>query len=79
MARKCKISGKKPLSGHKVSKSNIKTNKWQKPNMQTKRIYDPELGREVRLRLSTAAIRSVSKVGLSAYLRKKGLTLKDVM
>jgi large subunit ribosomal protein L28 len=47
--------------------------------MQTKRIYDPELGREVRLRLSTAAIRSVSKVGLSAYLRKKGLTLKDVM
>lgn len=79
MARKCKISGKKPLSGHKVSKSNIKTNKWQKPNMQTKRIYDPELGREVRLRLSTSAIRSVTKVGLSAFLRKKGLTLKDVM
>ncbi len=79
MARKCKISGKKPLSGHKVSKSNIKTNKWQKPNMQTKRIFDPELGREVRLRLSTSAIRTVSKVGLSAYLRKKGLTLKEVM
>jgi large subunit ribosomal protein L28 len=79
VARKCKISGKKPLSGHKVSKSNIKTNKWQKPNMQTKRIFDPELGREVRLRLSTSAIRTVSKVGLSAYLRKKGLTLKDVM
>ncbi|WP_041400928.1 50S ribosomal protein L28 [Salinispira pacifica] len=79
MARKCKISGKKPLSGHKVSKSNIKTNKWQRPNMQTKKIYDPELGREVRLRLSTRALRSISKVGLSAYLRKKGLTLKEVM
>ncbi|AHC13493.1 LSU ribosomal protein L28p [Salinispira pacifica] len=47
--------------------------------MQTKKIYDPELGREVRLRLSTRALRSISKVGLSAYLRKKGLTLKEVM
>ncbi len=47
--------------------------------MQTKKIYDPELGREIRLRLSTRALRSVSKLGLSAYLRKRGLTLKEVI
>ena len=47
--------------------------------MQYKRIYDAELGREVRLRLSTSALRSITRVGLSAFLRKKGLTLKDVM
>ncbi|MGI9255468.1 MAG: 50S ribosomal protein L28 [Salinispira sp.] len=79
MSRKCRISGKKPLSGHKVSKSNIKTNRWQKPNIQSKRIYDPELDRTVRLRISTRSIRTVTRVGLMAYLRKKGLTLKDVM
>lgn len=79
MSRKCKISGKKPLSGHRVSKSNIKTNRWQKLNMQSKRIYDPELGRTVRLRVSVNAIRSITRVGLSVYLRKKNLKLKDVI
>ena len=79
MSRKCKISGKKPLSGHKISKSHIKTKKWQKPNIQSKRIYDPELGRMIRLHISTRAMRTVTRVGLSAYLRKKGLTLKEVM
>lgn len=79
MSRKCKISGKKPLSGHRVSKSNIKTNRWQKLNMQSKRICDPELGRTVRLRVSVNAIRSITRVGLSVYLRKKNLKLKDVI
>lgn len=79
MARKCKISGKKPLAGHKISKSNHKTKRWQKPNLQYKKICNPESGHEVRVRMSTSALRSISKVGLSAYLRKKGLSLKDVM
>ena len=79
MSRKCVISGKKPLSGNNVSHAHNKSRRSQKPNMQYKKIYDPELGREVRLRLSTSALRSVTKVGLMAYLRKKGLTLKEVM
>ncbi|MDC7125840.1 MAG: 50S ribosomal protein L28 [Spirochaetales bacterium] len=79
MSRKCKITGKKPMAGNNVSKSHLKTKRWQKPNIHYKRIYDPELGYEVRLRLSTRALRSISKDGLSAYLRKKRLTLKDIM
>ena len=79
MSRMCKISGKQPLSGHKVSKSNIKTKKWQKPNIQSKRVYDPELGRIVRLRISTQAIRTITRFGLSVYLRKKGLNLKELL
>ena len=66
MARRCSITGKKPLSGNNVS------------HAHNKRIYVPELGRFVRLKLSTRALRSVTRVGLLPYLRKNGLQLKDV-
>ncbi|MEM1245130.1 MAG: 50S ribosomal protein L28 [Acidobacteriota bacterium] len=78
MPRKCKLSGKKPLSGHNVSHAHNITNKWQRPNIQNKRLFVPELGRTVRLRLSTRALRTIDKKGLMAYLRDEGLTLADV-
>jgi large subunit ribosomal protein L28 len=78
MSRKCSISGKKPLSGNNVSHANNRTKKWQKPNVHSKRIYVPELGRTVRVKLSTRALRNVSKLGLMTYLKKEGLQLKDV-
>ncbi|MFP4377756.1 MAG: 50S ribosomal protein L28 [Spirochaetales bacterium] len=79
MARKCSITGKKPLSGNNVSHAHNKTRRYQRPNIQKKRIYVPELGRFVRLTLSTRALRSVSKVGLLSYLKKNKLELKDVI
>jgi large subunit ribosomal protein L28 len=78
MSRKCSITGKKPMSGNNVSHAHNKTRRYQRPNIQRKRIYVPELGRFVRLTLSTRALRSVTRVGLLAYLRKNGLKLKDV-
>ena len=56
MSRKCQITGKKPLSGHNVSHAHNVTNKWQKPNVQRKKLYVPELKRTVRLRVSTRAL-----------------------
>lgn len=71
MARTCDLTGKRRLVGHKVSHSNIKTKKTQQPNLQTKKIFDPETGRTVKLRLSTSAIRTLDKVGsLSKFVRK---------
>jgi large subunit ribosomal protein L28 len=78
MSRKCTITGKKPLSGNNVSHAHNKTRRQQLPNIQKKRIFVPELGRYVRLRLSTRALRSISKVGLLNYLKKNDLRLKDV-
>ncbi|MFW6288674.1 MAG: 50S ribosomal protein L28 [Spirochaetota bacterium] len=78
MSRKCSITGKKPMSGNNVSHAHNKTRRMQLPNIQKKRIYVPELGRFVRLSLSTRALRSVSKVGLLNYLKKQNLQLKDV-
>jgi large subunit ribosomal protein L28 len=50
----------------------------QRPNIQKKRIFVPELGRSVTVRLSTRALRTVTKNGLVQYLKKAGLSLRDV-
>ncbi len=78
MPRKCAITGKKPMSGKRISHAHNVTPRWQKPNLQSKRIYVTELKRWVRLRISTRALRTVNKKGLLSYLRDQGLTLKEV-
>ncbi|MGD9252777.1 MAG: 50S ribosomal protein L28 [Holophagae bacterium] len=78
MARRCSLTGKKPLTGNRVSHSNRKTKRRQLPNIQDKRIYVPELERWVRVRLSTRALRTVRRKGLMTFLHDQGLTLKDV-
>ncbi len=78
MPRRCSLTGKKPLVGNRVSHSNRKTKRRQLPNIQDKRIFVPELGRSVRVRVSTRALRTIDKKGLMAFLRDQGLSLKDV-
>ncbi|MBA2664904.1 MAG: 50S ribosomal protein L28 [Bradymonadaceae bacterium] len=78
MARKCTLSGKKPLVGNRVSHANNKSKMRQLPNLQNKRIYIPEEDRWVRVRLSTRALRTVSKKGLLQYVKDEGLRLEDV-
>lgn len=78
MARKCSITGKKPLSAKNISHAHNVTNKWQRPNLQKKRIFITELNRWVRVRLSTRALRTVNKKGLLPFLKDNNLTLKDV-
>lgn len=79
MSRRCSISGKKPLAGNNVSHAHNATRRWQKPNIQTKRLFVPELGRTVRVKVSTRALRTIGKIGLMTYLKKEGLRLKDVV
>lgn len=79
MSRKCKITGKGPMSGNNVSHAHNKTRRVQLPNVQWKRIYVPELDRSVRVRLSTRALRTIDKKGLLAFLRDEGLKLRDIL
>ncbi|HSF17305.1 MAG TPA: 50S ribosomal protein L28 [Vicinamibacteria bacterium] len=79
MSQKCKITGKGPMSGNNVSHAHNKTRRVQRPNLQWKRVYVPELGRTVRVRLSTRALRTLDKKGLMAVLKDQGLSLKDVL
>ena len=78
MSRKCKLTGKKPLRGNSVSKSNNKTNRFQYPNLQKKKIFVPELNKSITIKLSVKAMKIVDKLGLLAYLKKQGLTLADI-
>jgi len=79
MSRVCKITGKRPRVGNNVSKANNKTKRRQYPNLQSKRVYIPETGRTVKLKLSTKAIKTLDKVGLQSFLNKNNLKLSDIM
>ncbi len=71
MSRVCDLSGKRKLVGNRVSHANNKTKMAQRPNLQTKRVYDPESGETITLRISARAIKTLDKVGsLSKFVRK---------
>lgn len=75
MARVCQVTGKKPLTGHKVSFSNKKAKRRFLPNLQKKRFYLAEEDRWITLKLTTDAIRTINKNGLYSVvkeLRAKG-------
>ncbi|OQP56495.1 50S ribosomal protein L28 [Niastella populi] len=75
MARVCQVTGKVPVTGHKVSHSNIKTKRRFLPNLQTKRFYLAEEDKWITLKLSTEGIRTINKRGLLPVvkeLRAKG-------
>ncbi len=78
MARRCSITGRGPLSGNHVSHSKRRVKRVQKPNLKSKRIYVPELGRFVRIKLSARALRTVNKKGLLSYLKDRGLSVEEV-
>ncbi len=79
MARKCAITGKGPRSGNNVSHANNRTKRWFHPNLVTKRIWVDELGRHVRLKVSTKTLKAIDRDGLLRTLKKNGKQLKDVI
>ena len=78
MARKCQISGVSRQYGHRVSHSKNRTNHVFNANLQRKRIFLPEEGRFVVLKVTTRMIRTIDRLGLRGALRKFGLTLQDL-
>jgi large subunit ribosomal protein L28 len=71
MSRRCELTAKGPLVGHMVSHSNIKTNRRFQPNLCNVTFISDALGRNVRLRVSTNALKSVDhNGGLDAFLLK---------
>jgi len=70
MARVCQVTGKKPIGGHTVSHSNIKTKRRFLPNLQTKRFFLAEENKWVTLKLSTDAIRTINKKGLLTVVKE---------
>jgi large subunit ribosomal protein L28 len=72
---KSDITGKRKLRAQNVSHSNIKTKRWQHVNIQARRIWVPELNRFVALNLTTRDIRTIDKIGVSAYAARHHVNL----
>jgi large subunit ribosomal protein L28 len=71
MSRRCDLTGKTALVGHKVSHSNRKTKRRFLPNLCNVTMMSDTLGRGVRLRVSANALRTVDhRGGLDAFLIK---------
>lgn len=71
MSRVCELSGKGRQVGHNVSHANNKTKRTFLPNLQPVTLMSDALGRSVRLRVSTHALRSVEhNGGLDNWLLK---------
>jgi large subunit ribosomal protein L28 len=69
MSRRCEITDKGVLSGNNVSHANNKTRRRFLPNLQVTSLLSDILGHEVRLRMSTRAIRTVEhNGGIDAFL-----------
>ena len=78
MARECQVTGKKPMGGHKVSHSNIKTKRRFLPNLQTKRYYLAEEDKWITLKVSATAIRTINKKGIYAVVKEMRASGKHV-
>jgi large subunit ribosomal protein L28 len=71
MSRTCELTGKKPMVGHTVSHSNIKTKRRYLPNLVDVTVHSDAMGQSYSARVSAAALRTVDKRGgLDAYLAK---------
>ena len=82
MSKIFSVTQKKPVAGRSYTLRGIAkkkkgiglkitgiTNRRFLPNLKTKRFWNPEEGRYVTLRLSTAAIRTIDKKGIGSVLR----------
>jgi len=70
MSKKCELTGKSPLKGHKVSHANNKVKRKFLPNLKKVTFKSDILKRNIKLNVSNAALRTVDyKGGLDLYLK----------
>lgn len=70
MSRVCQITGKKVITGNNVSHSKRRTKRKFYPNLQTKKFYLPEEDKYITLKVSTAALRTIDKKGITACVKE---------
>lgn len=68
MSRVCQVTGKRPMTGNKVSHANNRTKRRFLPNIQQRRFWFEEEQRFVRLKVSTKGIRIIDKLGIKFIL-----------
>ena len=70
MSRMCDITGKRANNANRVTFSNKHNQRWQYPNLQTKRLFSKELDRMVRVKVACSTLRTIRKLGLDETAKK---------
>jgi large subunit ribosomal protein L28 len=72
MARRCELTGVGVMYRTNVSHANNKTRRRFLPNIQKKRIWVPEEGRWVTVKITASALKTLDKVGYTAMNKRAG-------
>ena len=78
MTRECEVTGKRPVSGNKVSHANNHTKRRFLPNLQNRKFWVETENRWISMRISAAALRTIDKKGIDAVIAKMRLEGKKV-
>ena len=75
MAKVCAVTGKKPISGNRVSHANNRSKRRFEPNLHSKRFWLASENKFITLKVSSRGMRTINKVGIEkviADIRAKG-------
>jgi len=70
MSRVCELTGKKAMTGNNVSHAMNKTKRKFDANLMKKRFYIPEEDKWITLKISTKALKTINKKGISAVIKE---------
>lgn len=68
MSKVCQVTGKRPITGNKVSHANNKTKRRFEPNLHYHRFWVASENRFVRLRVTPKGMRIIDKLGIDKVL-----------
>ena len=70
MSRVCELTEKKAMVANNVSHAMNKTKRRFNANLIKKRFYIPEEDNWVTLKVSTSALKTINKIGISAAIKE---------
>jgi large subunit ribosomal protein L28 len=70
MSRRCELTGVGPVAGNHVSHAVNRAKRRFLPNLQTKRVWDPEKKKFVTVRATARALRTLDKKGFAAFKKQ---------
>jgi len=78
MSKVCQVTGKRPLSGNKVSHAKNRTKRTFKPNLHKHKFWIESEKRYISLNVSSKGMRIIDKKGIETVLseiRSRGVKL----
>ena len=78
MSKICDVTGKRPMTGNKVSHANNKTKRRFLPNLHTQRFWLEGEKRFIKLRVSRQGLRIIDKVGIEQVVKDLRAEGRDI-